>query len=299
MKIIEYSSVYSEPICLALGFFDCLHIGHKSVIDQTKEMSESLNTQAVVWTFTDNLKSFKGENTKIVFSLSERIKRLENLGISAIIINDFDDDFKGLKPVEFLNKLKNNFNLKGIVAGFDYRFGNGRMGDIKVLQEFCSSNGIKFKAVKLLDFNNEKCSTTYAKKLIENGEIETLNKMLSEDYSVTGIVEHGNEVGRQIGFPTINISVDDSKIQLKKGVYSSYVEIDSKRFKCITNVGARPTFSDDCNKIETNIIGFEGNLYDKEIEVHFKRYLRDITKYNQVGELIQQLEKDKKAVLND
>ena len=226
---------------------------------------------------------------------SERIEKAERLGIDEIIAADFDDKFKNTSPKCFFNNLTSSFNIECIVCGFDYTFGKNAEGNAELLKKLCSENNIKLNVVPKTESNGKKISTTLIKSLLSEGKIKEANDLLGENYSLSGNVVHGREVGRTIGFPTMNINVPKDKFRIKSGVYKTHAIIDGIRYDAITNYGSRPTFGLDEVLTETYLKGYDGDLYGKVITIVFDDYIRDIVKFYDIEELKKQLEKDKKV----
>ena len=166
------------------------------------------------------------------------------------------------------------------------------MGKVDDLKDFCFLKGIKVDVVSQVIFGGEKVSTSLIKEKLASGQIEQANELLTLPYFITGEVKRDRQVGRKLGFPTANISLNAQKTPLKLGVYHTAVEIDGKRYNCITNFGARPTFGLNEVLTETYIDGFDGDLYGKTLSVYFKKFLRELIKFNSADELIAQLKKD-------
>lgn len=293
IKVVEFGTVYSAPTVLCLGRYESLHLGHKVISERAVSLADALGAEAMLMTFDGDNHRFRG----VILNFSERVTRANRFGLGSILKINFNDDFMRTTAEEFLSTLKSTLNLKGIVCGFDFRFGSGRQGDVSLLQDFCKDNGIAFDVVDEVMQDGEKISTSTIKRRLAEGDVIGANCMLGYTYFMDGTVVEGRRVGNTLGFPTANVKVDSGKAMLKKGVYIANVIVDGVVYKSITNFGNAPTF--DCNDfiIEAHLKGFNGNLYGKEIRVEFVEYLRGIIKFSSVEQLKQQLAKDLERLL--
>lgn len=283
-----------EKIILALGFFDAIHKGHKKIIDKTIKLATKLNIKPAIFTFrninTNLLKNKKNE----LFSYEKRIDIYSKLGLKVLIYVDVTDEFCNLEPEIFFEKLINNFNIDTICVGKDYSFGKRKKGDIYLLKKLTKKYKINLKVINLLKLKNkeEKISSTYIKKNLKKGNVEEVNKLLTDNYSIKEKVVKGKQLGRKLGFPTANFDIK-KELFLKDGVYITKTEIDSKIYHSITNVGHHPTIDNLKSNIETHIFDFDKDIYEKEIKVIFLKRIRDITKFDSIDLLKNRLEKDK------
>ena len=288
----DYKIGDKTPIVLALGFFDCLHIGHLKLLDKTKKLANKLNAKDCVLTFKNDLISlFKGSKG-LICTFDERIDKLEKLQINTVISTTFTKEFSNVLAEDFLKELITNFNVKAVVCGVDYKFGKGGLGNVDTLKKFCLNYKIEVVVVDDVIVDNEKVSTTLIKKLLLDGEIKKANTLLSFQYEISGEVIKDRQVGRKLGFPTANVLISNEKAPLKIGVYKTEVEIDGTIYNCITNYGSRPTYNLDNALTETYIDGYSGDLYGQKITIKFVDYLRDCVKFESENHLISQLKLD-------
>lgn len=282
----------NTPIVLALGFFDCLHLGHVKLFDETKTLAKTFNVLPCAFTFEDGLISeFKG-STGLVNTYEERIKKFEKLSIKSVISTVFTKEFADMLADDFVNILFTRFNVKAIVCGKDYKFGKGRLGNVDTLKDVCEKNGVILSVVSDVLVNGHKISTTVIKDLLFKGEIVKANELMTFPYEISGRVIKDRQVGRKLGFPTANVLIKKEKAPLKVGVYKTFSIIDGVKYNCITNYGSRPTFGLDGILTETYIDGFSGDLYGKFLTVYFSEYLRDCVRFESQEKLISQLRCD-------
>ena len=283
----------NEKVVIALGYFDSVHLGHKKVIENLKRQADLLDAKTVVFTFKGNLRAILlNENEKQVYNERERESLIFDLGVDEIYFAPANDAFLSMSKLAFLNFINRKYNVVGYVCGEDYRFGKFGKGDVEYLKKYASEHSQTLTVVETENYNKIKISTTNIKKKLSVGDIKGANAFLGRAYSITGKVFKDRMVGRKIGFPTVNIKIEKEKQPLKNGVYAGHLFLDGKFYKVVINYGARPTYSLEEKLIETHIIGFTGELYEKEITVFFDEFLREIKKFNSEDELINQLNID-------
>lgn len=288
-----------QPVVLALGYFDSVHVGHREVILTAKRVAEQLKSKLVVFTFDGNLRAVIGKDKKsFVFSSKEREKLILSLGVDKVYFAPLTKEFLSLTKREFLNFLNELYNVKCYVSGSDYRFGKGAEGSVEYLREFAKEK--KQKVITTPDVMCEgfKVSTTRVKEFLEKGDVKAVNKLLGTRYFVSGKVIHDRGVGRTLGYPTANVKVLKEKQTLRFGVYKGRVIVDGREYLAVINYGNRPTFNNENVVLEGHLIGYSGNLYDKEITFLFDDFIRDVKTFSSKEELIKQLEKDIEIVVN-
>lgn len=290
MKILKNNEVLPQGLAIALGAFDGVHTGHKKLIENIVLYSKNNNCSSCVYTF-DVLPS----GARYITDLEQRIKIFEKMGVDYLYIQSFDADFKGMPSQAFLDSFISD--AKYVTVGFNFRFGKGREGNTKILEEYCRGNNIDIDIVSPVYLDDEIVSSTKIRGYIEENNFKMAKKMLGYDFSVSGIVEHGNAIGRTIGFPTANIRVDECRIMPLEGVYATVTEYAGNMYPSITNYGGKPTFKDNKILLETNLFDFDGNLYGKKISIHFVEKLRDISAFESAEALKSQLIADKNKTM--
>lgn len=283
---------------VAFGRFDALHIGHMQIIKKAVEYAKVNDLLAAVFLF-DNEPS-EVVTGKIVPRINEpekRYKVLKSLGVDLVVEKRFDRNFMNLTCEEFVDKYTVSLlNAKFAAVGFNYHFGKGGKGDTKTLNDLCQKQGIKVYAAEEISYLGDTVSSTRIRQNIMDGDMETVKILMGRSFELSGIVTKGNQIGKNIGFPTANIPIVQGSVIPKSGVYISEVEVDEKKYLGITNVGSRPTVDEPKRCIESHIIGktFD-DLYGKRIYVRFLKYIRDIEKFKNVDGLTAQLENDCKT----
>lgn len=287
----------TKPVVLALGYFDSVHKGHAAVIKAARELADELSANLAVFTFKGNLKAaLSGENDKYVYSPEERASFIKSFGADDIYFAPVDFNFLSLGKLAFLNKMNRKYPIAGYVCGEDYRFGKFGEGKVKDLIAYAEQRKQKVLTVPDVTCDDgKKISTTLIKKLLSAGEVAKANELLGRAYSFTGKVKDGRKVGREMGFPTANVITDPEKQPVKEGVYAGHVFVDGVKYKAVINYGARPTFRLPDKVTEVHIIGFDGDIYGKEITVYFDAFIRDIVRFYSEEELAKRIALDVKT----
>lgn len=300
IRVVDFNHKFDAPIAVSLGFFDCIHKGHEKLVRSAISYSRIHGTKSALLTFVNDPNLTFGKE-KQIYTFDDRVKVLDKCGLDVVVGAHFDQSFADMSPLEFLHALTSNFNVKAIFVGADYTFGRFAKGNVETLRSFCVENGIYLEVVPFETANGEKISTSTLKNYVKNGQVDALNEFLAIPYFISGQVVHARHKGTGMGFPTTNILPDAARLPLCNGIYATFCEIDGKIYKSMTNVGTKPTFSDDSVSVETYIIDFQSDVYGKEITVYFIKKMRDIKKFVSQNDLRAQLDLDEKnsiAILN-
>ncbi|MBU5488688.1 bifunctional riboflavin kinase/FAD synthetase [Clostridium sp. MSJ-8] len=289
-----------EGSYVALGSFDGIHMGHMSLINKTVELARNNNAKSVVYTFKNHPREVinKDASIELLMDNEEKYNVLKENNIDIIKFQEFDMDFMQKSSEEFVRDLVEEFNVKGIVVGFNYRFGYKNSGDVKLLEALSKKYNYTLYVMPAFTYNNLVVSSTEIRNVIKEGNIEKANIMLGRAYMLHGIVERGKQIGRTIGFPTANLKYNNKKILPKEGVYYTEVKVNNNLYKAITNIGNNPTVNGSKLTVESYLLDFDEDIYDKEIQVYFLKYIRGVHKFNSLDELKNQLEKDKNFAYN-
>lgn len=279
-------------ICLALGFFDCMHLGHRAILGAASDYACARELETVVFTFSSSPK-IHGDG-KSIYTFSERSRIYAECGADRLISVDFDQKTRDTSPAVFLDGLFERENIKAVFCGEDYRFGAGGAGDTVFLKSYCDKKGAMLDVLATVKRDGEKVSSTRVRELLENGNIEKANELLGEPYRITSEVVAGRGEGRKFGFPTANVRLYADKVYPADGVYATRVKIDDKLYYGATNVGKKPTFGDESVSIETFVDEYSGDLYGKTITLFFLERLRAIEKFSSPEELAKKIMADVK-----
>ncbi|MEI0844316.1 bifunctional riboflavin kinase/FAD synthetase [Brachyspira pilosicoli] len=269
---------------VTIGKFDGVHKGHQKLIKYTVNMAKKYNLLSVVM-------MIRKKNVSI-YNMEENISFIKALGVNYIIVIDFLPEFYTMEAKEFFNRLIEYYKMKRIVIGEDFAFGKDRVGDIDFLKRYALEKGVNVNIVNFLNHCGDKVSSSKIRDCLSNGEVDNVSNMLGRNYSMSGIIIHGNALGRKIGYPTANLELNDSIFVPKMGVYSSLVKIgnSAKLYKALTFIGIS-----NINKelrVESHILDFSKMIYGKKITVIFLKYIRDNIKVNSIEEVKSLLEKD-------
>ena len=286
---------------VALGFFDGMHTGHQEVISAACAAAKRYGYVPAAFMMREKpkLPKFGGRIDVFITPYPAKVSALEKeFGIRRIYA-PFFEAIKDLSPEEFFERdLIGVLNAAYVVCGVDFRFGKDRAGSISTLAGLCERAGIGFEAVPPVCIGGERISSTMLRELIRTGDVEGANRIMLRPLTYTLQVVHGKQLGRTIGFPTINQEIPHFMVHPKRGVYASEVTVQGVRYPAITNIGTKPTVKSDATEnMETHIIGFDDDLYGSDVSVALLRYLRDERKFDSLDELKNQLESDKNSVL--
>lgn len=283
---------------VALGGFDAMHKGHQAIIHRMVETAKTEGMTSVVYFFVNQSKEvLSGEKIPWVNTLEKRLAILEELGVDVAVAQWLTAEFLETSPEEFAtNYLRKILDAKWVAAGFNYRFGKQGKGDIALLRRLGEDLGIRVCEVPCVTERGEAVSSTRIRHLIGEGNMEETGDCLGRAYTLSGTVVAGNHQGRELGVPTANIEFPENLLLPREGVYLTETKVDGVWIPSMTNVGGKPSVEKNHPGIETHLLDFTGDLYDREIEVRFHKKIRDIIRFEYLEELQEQLQKDKKAV---
>lgn len=297
LKIINYNQEeYDYPCLLVMGAFDALHTGHTELLKKAKLEAKINGLDLGVMMFAD------GKGGKLVSTFDERLKLLEPYNVKFVLKIDFTEEFKAIKPLDFLATLEDKLNVKYYMSGKDFRFGEKAKGKSTTLKKYADDeeNAVNYMSVKDVMFGENKISTTWIKELLSEGKVKKANKLLGREYSFSAEVLHGHARGTEIGFPTINLHYPEFKTDIKPGVYLVSCEIGENKYSGIANYGPRPTFEEgDDHTFEVFLCGFSGDCYGETVTVNIVKYLRDIMKFESDFDLKAQIEQDLLSLVED
>jgi len=297
MVIIKdnFKTKLKYPTYIALGSFDGLHLGHMHLINRTVELSKENNAKSMICTFKNHPLSVINKEIcpKLIMDNDTKMNLLQNTGIDIVNLVNFDKEFMKITPEGFIKNMVNFYNAKGIIVGFNYRFGYKNLGDVEMLQKYSSILGYKLYVCEAISVNNEVVSSSSIRHLIAEGNIIKANELLGRAHSITGEVIKGKQLGRTIGFPTVNLNYSKHYILPKGGVYYTLAEYENNIYKAITNIGYNPTVEGGKLSVETYILNFDKQIYGEKVKIYFVNRIRDEVKFDTIEELRKQLIKDK------
>lgn len=287
---------------VTLGVFDGVHLGHRAIFEALAEAAGRTGGEKVVVTFDRHPRAVvAGEAPPTLTSLEHRLALFERAGIDAAVVLRFDETLAAVSAEDFLREiLIDGIGARTIVLGSDAHFGRGRAGNIAFLEQHQARHGYELVPVRLLPSEaGDTASSTATRKAVLEGRLDDAARLLGRSFALLGRVERGDERGRKLGFPTANLALHH-EVTPPRGVYVGRVEVDGVRYRALINIGVRPTFKGvPEEKVEAHLLGFEGDLYGRVLEVELLRRLRDERKFASVDELIAQIRADREAALAD
>lgn len=290
LEIVNYGKdEYHFPCLVVLGCFDGLHVGHAELLKKAKLQAKINGLDLGVMMFSE------GKGGRQVFTFEEKLEMLQAYNVKFILKIDYTPEFKKTKPLDFLQTLEEQLNLKAYMSGKDFRFGEGAKGKSSTLKNYAEDeeNGVWYMSVKDVTVGDEKVSTTKVKQLIEQGDMTAVSQLLGKNYFVCGEVVRGaDRGGKVLGIPTMNVVYPPDKEEVKEGVYAVQCTVNGNIYGGVANFGVRPTFDDGEKFLEVYLVGFEGENYGENIKVEFLNYIREIKKFDSAEELREQILKD-------
>lgn len=282
---------------ITIGTFDGVHEGHQKIIRALKDEAVRVNGESVLITFQPHPRTIvqPEKPLQLINTLEEKIELLAKAGLHHLVIVPFTAAFAEQTAEEYISEfLIRNFHPTTIIIGYDHRFGRGRSGDYRLMEEKAEVYKYNLLEIPKHVLDEIGVSSTKIRHAILNSDVETANKLLGYNFFFEGKVVKGDQLGRKLGYPTANlVYTDKDKIHLGHGVYAVYVDVDGEQKGGMLSIGNRPTLTNSDERIEVNIFDFDRDIYDKTIRVTVKKYLRCQQKYTSLDDLIQQLHKDK------
>jgi riboflavin kinase/FMN adenylyltransferase len=303
MKLVKNISEIPQtgnPVILAMGCFDGVHIGHQKVISTAVDQAKACGGEAWIYTFNPHpAKVLVPDKAPPLISAPPcRLRQFEILGVHGIIEIPFDLAFAQIEPENFLSNLwKNIPSLQGIVCGIDWSFGRRASGKFQTLETFCNKHGLTATAVHPVLYHGEKISSTHIRKAVQTGHIQLAEQMLGRPFSLFGKVIPGRKIGRELGFPTANIEPLNELIPAP-GVYAARTRMGNREFPSAVFIGTRSTFDDHDPVIESYLLNFDGDLYGQTIEICLVEKTRDAEPFPSKDALIEQIQKDVLLIKN-
>lgn len=286
------------------GTFDGVHIGHQSIISRLNELARKINGESVILTFYPHPRMVLQEDCdlKLITTIEEKIELLRNSGLDHLIIHPFTKAFSRTTSLEYVrNILVEKIGTKKLVIGYDHHFGRNREGSFEHLKEFSSLYGFEVEEISAKDIDDVNVSSTKIRKALLDGDVKTANAFLGYSFQLNGKVVHGNKVGRQLGYPTANIELQNQfKLIPAEGIYAVRVKYNNETFGGMLNIGRRPTLNTGNGQlsIEVNIFDFNQEIYEETIQLELIERIRAEKKFHSKEALIAEMQKDQVKCLN-
>lgn len=313
---IDSLPVFQNAV-VTIGTFDGVHVGHRQIINRLKVEALKIKGESVIITFHPHPRKIISSailGVRLINTLEEKIEVLSGLGIDHLVIVPFTDAFANQPAEEYIrNFLFEKFHPDTIIIGYDHRFGRERLGDYKLLEKVAPQFGFKIREIPKHILDEIAISSTNIREAVLHTDIEMANRLLGYTFFFEGEVVHGNKLGRQLGYPTANLKVQDpEKIIPGDGIYAVYVDIKRKfpvkneestevnsipsenvQYKGMMSIGFRPTVDGKKRVIEVNVFDFNNDIYGKTMRVYVKKFLRAEVKFNTLEDLVKQIDQDK------
>ncbi len=301
MEIIENTTEFhlEKPSAVALGKFDGIHLGHRRLLDKVLEQKKR-GMQTVVFTFDTSAASFFGGETKELSTREEKRAAFLQLGIDVLIEFPLNRETAATDPADFVSRyLAAQMSTAYLCAGPDISFGRKGAGDYALLAACAGTYGYQVELIDKVRVDGVEVSSTRVREAVRAGKMEQVSRMLGAPYSVGGRVVHGRQLGRKLGMPTANLVPEESKLLPPRGVYYSRAVTCERRYRGISNVGCKPTVSDEeILGVETYLYDFAGEIYDRSMTVELLCFRRPERVFDSVEALRRQIAEDVEAGRN-
>jgi len=301
MKIIKDNNIkLTDDTACTIGTFDGIHKAHIKIIDKLKEY----DYKSMVITFDPPPKQYFGDRFKnfcIITDLETKIDIFEKLKVDYLFIMKFDEQIIKTQAEKFLEFLVKNLRCKALIIGYDWKFGHQKKGDIDFLKKYQRVYNYKIDIVDAVMENDTRISSSVIRELLKKGLVDKVSKYLGREYYIRGRVISGNQLGRKLGFPTLNLN-PKGNLCLKKGVYAGFVIYRNMRYKSVINYGYRPTIDGKKLLIEAHLLDENLNIQNEYINVVFSKFIREEKKFKSLEDLTNQIKTDilnSKKILNN
>lgn len=326
MKIYNHIDEFQKlaNAVVTIGTFDGVHIGHQKIITRLQEVASQTGGETVILTFFPHPRMIlhpEDVNIKLITTMKEKAELLEKLGIDHLIITPFTRDFSNLSPQEYIkNILVDKIGTSQIVMGYDHRFGKDREGGLEYLQKLAPIYGYEVEEIPEQDIHDMAVSSTKIRNSLLSGDVDLASDFLGHLFHLTGKVIKGDQIGRQLGYPTANLFIEETyKLIPSDGIYAVTVEVEGLNlkvesggsdknpyssellisqdsrfqiYKGMAYIGHRPTINGMSRNIEVNIFGFNSDIYKQTIRLYFHNFIREDQRFNSLEELKLQIARD-------
>lgn len=298
---LEGLHAFTHPV-LTIGTFDGVHVGHRAILERLRKRAVEIGGHSVLITFDPHPRSVlqPGSPVSLLHTLPEKIAALEELGIDVLVVVPFTIPFSELSAEEYIRDfLVSHFKPHTIIIGYDHQFGKDRSGDFTLFEKLKAVYGFQLEEIPMQELEHSAISSTRIRKAILAGDVRTATEFLGKPYAFSGLVVRGEQLGRQIGFPTANLQVNNpDKLLPAPGVYAVQVSVGEVRYVGMMNIGVRPTVSDAAElKIEVHLLNGNPDLYGKTLEVICVDRLRSEQKFASLDALKAQLANDREKAI--
>jgi len=282
------------PTALAVGSFDGVHLGHRAVLDRLLGSAREHGLTPAWITFDPHPRCVLDPVNcpQQITTLDERLSLVAPLGMEHAIVLPFNRALAALTADEFMERLLTAMELRQLVVGYDFALGRGRTGDVRWLREHGRSHGYGVEEVPPFRLDGEEVHSSDVRRLLTLGEVEAAGRLLGRDFALAGLVEPGDRIGREIGWPTVNLAVPPGKLVPGHAIYAGWASEPAGQHEAAISVGYRPTFDKTDLRVEAYLLDFEGDLYQQRLELRFVARLRDQVKFPDARSLSEQIARD-------
>lgn len=286
-----------QDLVITQGTFDGVHQGHEKVLKSVVERAKSQGQASMLLTFYPHprLVVNPGDNSlRMLSTIEEKRALIAQTGIDYMLVLPFTSEVSKYSPEQFVKEiLVDRLRIKTIIVGYDHRFGFNRGGNLETLKTLGETYGFDVSEILANEIDNIAISSSRIRKCLLEGKIEEANELLGRKYSFSGLVVHGQKIGRTLGFPTVNIQLDDHyKLIPAPGVYAVVAYLGDQHYKCAMNIGFRPTFGDFGMTIEGYLLNFSGEIYGSTLKFEVISRIRPEIKFNNIEELKHKIRED-------
>lgn len=283
---------------LTIGVFDGVHAGHRYLLEKLQQRAAEKKMLSGVVTFNPHPQSVLHPRNRLPWlsNLEDRVQTIQELGIDIVAVLTFTHDLAKLSAKEFISLVKKHLKMRGIMVGPDFALGRGREGNIPLLRTLGRKIKFSVEVIPPYTINGEVVSSTLIRQALIQGDMRRVERLMGRYFYLRNKVITSDKRGRVLGFPTANLDIKPQQALPINGIYATIVQVDSKQFPSVTNIGIRPTFGEGEKRVETHLLNYKGDLYGKEIRVEFVQKLRDEQRFPSVEELKIQIEKDIREV---
>jgi len=292
------SIVPEKETLLTIGVFDGVHAGHRYLIKRLNQRAGEEDLLSGVVTFNPHPQSILHPRNQLLWlsSLQDRSKELQELGVALIAVLSFTLELAQLSAREFVALLKKYLKMRGLLIGPDFALGRGREGDANLLRTLGQEMTFSVEIIPPFTINGEIVRSTLIRRALAQGDMMKVERLMGRYFKLSAKVISADKRGQRLGFPTANLDIRPGQALPGNGVYATITQVDGKQFASATNIGIRPTFKSGKRVVETHLLDYEGNLYDKELQVKFIHKLRDEQRFTSSKELKAQIKKDVEKV---
>jgi riboflavin kinase / FMN adenylyltransferase len=287
-----------KRVCVGIGFFDGVHLGHQQVIRQTIADARRHDACAMAVTFDRHPNTVVSPDRvpQLIQSNGQKLSALRELGVDVTWLISFDREFSNQTGEAFVRRLAAEFGrLLSVCVGSEFAFGHKRSGDVALLRKLGEALGFEVHGLAAVALDGQVVSSTRIRESIRAGDFDAAGQMLGRPYALAGVISPGDQLGRKLGFPTANLEVT-GRVLPPNGVYAAQVKLQGRAQRAVVNIGVRPSVSGSGERrVEAHVLDFEGDLYGQELELIFSRRLRDEQKFRTIGELAAAIRSDIEA----